>query len=73
MDVLCHDFPIEFGTFLDYTLGLSFDEEPDYCYLRNLFCDLFAWEAYHNHVFDWSTARGEGDGSRSALVYLLDG
>ncbi|KAJ6620908.1 kinase-like protein [Mycena sp. CBHHK59/15] len=63
-DVLCHAFPLEFGTFLDYTRGLSFDEEPDYCYLRKLFRDLFVREGYHDHVFDWSLPRGaKGDGS----------
>ncbi|KAJ7820383.1 hypothetical protein B0H14DRAFT_2599976 [Mycena olivaceomarginata] len=35
-DVLYHDFPMEFGTFLDYTRGLSFDEEPGYCYLSGI-------------------------------------
>ncbi|KAJ7914640.1 hypothetical protein B0H13DRAFT_2325090 [Mycena leptocephala] len=31
-DGLCRGFPVEFGTFLDYTRGLGFDEEPDYSY-----------------------------------------
>ncbi|KAJ7884776.1 hypothetical protein B0H14DRAFT_2215271, partial [Mycena olivaceomarginata] len=56
-DVLCHGFPVEFGTFLDYTRGLSFDEEPDCCYLRKLFRDLSVREGYHDHVFDWSLPR----------------
>ena len=37
---LCHGFPVEFGSFLDYSRSLSFDAKPDYHYLFDLFDNL---------------------------------
>lgn len=36
---LCEDIPEQFFNYIDYTRKLSFDERPDYKYLRNLFLE----------------------------------
>ena len=45
-DLLCHGFPNEFGTFLNYCRTLRFDDKPDYSYLCKLFRGLFIREGY---------------------------
>ncbi len=51
---LCRGFPKEFEIYLDYTRSLSFDEKPDYSYLRKLFLDLFVREGVsYDYNFDW--------------------
>lgn len=40
LDELCQDLPSQFLTYLEYCRGLSFEETPDYDYLRGLFRDL---------------------------------
>jgi casein kinase I family protein HRR25 len=36
-DVLVKGFPIEFGTYLNYTKNMKFEDKPDYSLLRKLF------------------------------------
>ncbi|EFC35658.1 predicted protein [Naegleria gruberi] len=51
---LCKGLPIEFATYLNYTRGLKFFQEPDYLYLRNLFLNLFVRERYSlDYEWDW--------------------
>ncbi|KAF0980854.1 hypothetical protein FDP41_012642 [Naegleria fowleri] len=51
---LCKGLPIEFATYLNYTRGLKFYQEPDYMYLRNLFLNLFVREKYAlDYEWDW--------------------
>jgi len=55
VESLCRGFPSEFATYLTYTRSLTFDENPDYSYLRKLFRDLFAREGYkYDGLFDWT-------------------
>ncbi|KAJ7879747.1 kinase-like domain-containing protein [Mycena olivaceomarginata] len=58
----------ELGTFLDYTRELSFDDAPDYSYVRKLFRDIFVREGYDcDYAFDWTIARQRGTpGNQSA-------
>lgn len=57
-EALCHGFPNEFATYLNYTRSLEFDDEPDYNHLRQLFRDLFDREGYkYDYVFDWTWLR----------------
>ncbi|XP_010829904.1 PREDICTED: casein kinase I isoform beta [Bison bison bison] len=54
VDVLCKGFPIEFTMYLKHCLTLSFEEAPDYRYLRQLFRLLFRKLSYqHDYAFDW--------------------
>lgn len=57
LDDLCEGFPIEFKHYLTYCKGLSFEETPNYPYVRNLFKDLFLKENFKNDsIFDWSSS-----------------
>uniref|UniRef100_A0A8C6DSQ7 non-specific serine/threonine protein kinase n=1 Tax=Moschus moschiferus TaxID=68415 RepID=A0A8C6DSQ7_MOSMO len=54
VDVLCSGFPVEFAVYLKHCRGLSFEEAPDYTYLRHLFRLLFRKLNYqHDYGFDW--------------------
>ena len=55
VEQLCKGFPPEFATYFQYCRSLRFDDKPDYGYLRKLFRDLFAREAFTwDYVFDWT-------------------
>ncbi|XP_043751134.1 casein kinase I-like [Cervus elaphus] len=54
VDVLCNGFPVEFAMYFKHCRGLSFEEAPDYTYLRQLFRILFRTLNYqHDYAFDW--------------------
>jgi serine/threonine protein kinase len=59
---LCHGFPVEFGSFLDYSRSLLFDAKPDYHYLFDLFNNLLLQQGVQGlegqHVFDWEAVEG---------------
>lgn len=52
---LCHGLPDELRVFLEYSRSLSFDEKPDYDYLRGLF-DSFLLRQGFNSGFDWDVS-----------------
>jgi len=54
VEALCHEYPEQFATYLNYCRSLRFEERPDYIYLRKLFKELFwstcdAWDL----LYDW--------------------
>lgn len=52
--VICDKLPREFGVFLDYCSKLTFEQRPDYNYLRMLFKSLFRKKGFvYDLVFDW--------------------
>ncbi|XP_050681996.1 casein kinase I-like isoform X2 [Leptidea sinapis] len=58
VEVLTKGFPAEFAMYLNYTRGLTFDEAPDYMYLRQLFRILFRTMNYqYDYTFDWTILR----------------
>ncbi|XP_053619936.1 casein kinase I isoform X3 [Plodia interpunctella] len=58
VEVLCKGFPAEFAMYLNYCRGLTFDEPPDYMYLRQLFRILFRTMNYqYDYTFDWTILR----------------
>ncbi|XP_038219778.1 casein kinase I-like [Zerene cesonia] len=58
VEVLCKGFPAEFAMYLNYCRGLTFDESPDYMYLRQLFRILFRTMNYqYDYTFDWTILR----------------
>nr|AAO65965.1 casein kinase I2 [Helicoverpa zea] len=58
VEVLCKGFPAEFAMYLNYCRGLTFDEAPDYMYLRQLFRILFRTMNYqYDYTFDWTILR----------------
>jgi len=42
--MLCKSYPVEFATYFHYCQSLTFDQHPDYGYLKRLFRDLFKRE-----------------------------
>lgn len=55
IEILCLGFPSELHMYLNYCRGLSFDADPDYLYLRQLFRILFRCHNYeYDYEFDWS-------------------
>ena len=49
------DIPIEFITFLTYCRNMSFDDDPDYEYLRNVIITLYKHHGYDNdNKYDWN-------------------
>ncbi|KAJ4839883.1 Casein kinase 1-like protein 3 [Turnera subulata] len=55
IEVLCKPHPVEFASYLHYCHSLTFDQRPDYGFLKRLFRDLFAREGYEfDYVFDWT-------------------
>nr|AFK35658.1 unknown [Lotus japonicus] len=55
IEVLCKSHPVEFASYFHYCHSLTFDQRPDYGFLKRLFRDLFAREGYDfDYVFDWT-------------------
>ncbi|KAA3457812.1 casein kinase I-like [Gossypium australe] len=44
IEVLCKSHPVEFASYFHYFHSLTFDQRPDYGFLKRLFRDLFARE-----------------------------
>lgn len=67
---LCAGLPVQFASYMHYVRTLTFDQTPDYRYLRNLFRCLFfnECEAYDN-VYDWTPLNSS---SVSVEAYTLD-
>ncbi|MQM07738.1 hypothetical protein Taro_040583 [Colocasia esculenta] len=55
IEVLCKSHPVEFASYFHYCHSLTFDQRPDYGFLRRLFRDLFSREGHEfDYVFDWT-------------------
>ncbi|KAI4984091.1 hypothetical protein ZWY2020_040944 [Hordeum vulgare] len=55
IEVLCKSHPVEFASYFHYCHSLTFEQRPDYSFLRRLFRDLSDREGYQfDHVFDWT-------------------
>jgi len=55
VEVLCANMPDQFAAYLNYCRSLSFEDRPDYSYLRRLLKDIFFSEGYkYDFVFDWT-------------------
>ncbi|XP_061367412.1 uncharacterized protein LOC133310496 [Gastrolobium bilobum] len=58
IEMLCKSFPVEFASYFHYCHSLTFDQHPDYGYLKRLFRDLFTREGYDSdNVFDWTVLK----------------
>ncbi|KAI8344828.1 kinase-like domain-containing protein [Chlamydoabsidia padenii] len=59
---LCHGFPEEFATYLQYARRLGFEETPDYDFLRGLFTKVLTdLDQVNDGVYDWNVLN-EGRG-----------
>eukprot|EP01066_Platyproteum_vivax_P009688 Platyproteum_vivax@DN4280_c0_g1_i1.p1 len=56
-EVLGAGYPSEFVTFLGYARSLSFEERPDYAYLRRVFKEVFhRFEYKKDGTYDWTVS-----------------
>jgi len=69
VESLCHGFPTEFATYLNYTRSLRFEDTPDYNYLRKLFRDVFTREGYkYDGIFDWTILKAQSEAEPEKLL-----
>ncbi|GMH23813.1 hypothetical protein Nepgr_025656 [Nepenthes gracilis] len=55
IEALCKSHPVEFASYLHYCHSLTFDQRPDYGFLKRLFRELFTREGYSfDYIFDWT-------------------
>ncbi|WOK93807.1 hypothetical protein Cni_G02508 [Canna indica] len=55
IEVLCKSHPAEFASYFHYCHSLTFEQRPDYGFLKRLFHDLFKREGYaFDYIFDWT-------------------
>jgi casein kinase 1 epsilon len=55
IEKLCESYPVEFASYFHYCRSLTFEQDPDYGFLKRLFRDLFTREGYeHDNLFDWT-------------------
>ncbi|XP_057478427.1 casein kinase 1-like protein 3 [Actinidia eriantha] len=58
IEILCKSHPVEFASYFHYCHSLTFDQRPDYGFLKRLFRDLFAREGFDfDYVFDWTVLK----------------
>ncbi|XP_022873995.1 casein kinase 1-like protein 3 [Olea europaea var. sylvestris] len=55
IEMLCKSHPVEFASYFHYCHSLTFDQRPDYGFLKRLFRELFTREGYEfDYIFDWT-------------------
>ncbi|KAL9261134.1 Casein kinase 1-like protein [Drosera capensis] len=55
IEALCKSHPVEFASYLHYCHSLTFDQRPDYGFLKRLFRELFTREGHSfDYIFDWT-------------------
>ena len=55
IEILCKGQPVEISMFLNYIRSLSFEEKPDYRYLRKILRELFIRKNYSwDYFYDWT-------------------
>ena len=68
ISTLCSSLPAEFAELLTYSRALSFEQKPDYAYLRRIFKELFLKQGFEfDYVFDW-TGKTEYNGMLHRLL-----
>ena len=71
---LCYGLPLELQTFLDYSRSLSFNDKPNYDYLRSLFNNLLLRAGLRSDMaFDWDGSDGGVDEQLGARRECFDG
>ncbi|XP_050219639.1 casein kinase 1-like protein 3 [Mercurialis annua] len=71
IEVLCKSHPVEFASYFHYCHSLTFDQRPDYGFLKRLFRDLFSREGYEfDYVFDWTILKYQQKSQAQASTLL---
>lgn len=62
VEELCKGFPDELVSFINYVKKLSYTEDPDYEYLRNLLDKIMKDNNFDNdQIYDWSKLEGKSE------------
>jgi casein kinase I homolog HRR25 len=71
IEILCSMCPIEFNVFLSYICTSSFEDKPDYAYIRKLCCNVFVCEGCHQgHPFvGYNSANKQNPTIRTGTKY----
>lgn len=57
-ETLCEGLPEEFAMYLNHTRSLTFEDKPNYAYLRQLFRRVFKSKGFrYDNIFDWTEKR----------------
>ena len=55
IESLCSGYPEEFTNYMKYCRNLTFEQQPDYAYCRQLFIDLYSKCCFqHEYIYDWT-------------------
>jgi len=58
IELLCQGYPEEMATYMNYCRTLSFEETPNYAFLRRTFKKLYEKCCFdHDYLFDWTIQR----------------
>jgi hypothetical protein len=65
----------EFRKYFDHLLTLSFEDTPDYTYLKSLFRDLFRKKRfeYDSVLYDWEVIATTGEKLLLLLLFTYEG
>jgi len=66
---LCAGHPKQFCEYIKYSKSLSFEEEPDYNYLKKLILDVMTERGYTlDYIYDWVQNKKKSDTSNNIKV-----
>jgi casein kinase 1 len=72
IDDLCKGYPEEFGTYLKYVRKLSFEETPDYDFLRELFNKAIRRIGEEDdQIYDWMLLN-DGKGWEVSMILFAE-
>ena len=55
---LCNGLPMQFKDYLNYTINLKYEEEPNYDYLKNLFISVLEQKGHKfDFFYDWNKGK----------------
>ncbi|MED6164691.1 hypothetical protein PIB30_092583, partial [Stylosanthes scabra] len=69
--ILCKSCPVQFASYFRYCHSLTFDQPPDYGFLKHIFRDLFTTQGYDdsNHcLFDWTILKFQQMQQKKTLI-----
>jgi len=69
VEILCKDLPSEFDTYIHYCRALTFEEEPDYKSLRQLFRNVIIRKGFsEDYVFDWTILNRKNSAALNKMI-----
>jgi serine/threonine protein kinase len=69
---LCSELPIEFAKYIQYCKKLTFEQEPDYEYLRNLLRDVIINSEHSSIDFFYDWCKQKPNINKNNIIYTND-